>query len=500
MPREENILRRTVIKKSFWTFLTTSISRVGGLIFTIILARFLMPEGFGLYSLALSITILFITFADLGISSALLRYVSSSIEKNPRKASAYFHYLLGLKLKVTLFMSLLLLALSYTLSFNVFKKPVLFPLLLVLSAYTFIASIQGFFEALFYTKNKVNRLAIKEAVFQVLRIGFVLILFTILAQKDLALAATISLLLASSITLVLTISFYKKLFNFKDSRGINLNKKRILYFIGFLALSSLATVLFSYIDTIIMGLFISLEYIGYYKAAMSLVITIAGALSFPGVFLSVLTKIREENLQETFDKILKTLLMIIIPATIGLIILSRYFIVFLYGYEYLKGAILLYILSPFIFLFVTSSIFLNVLAAREKTRDFSLLTIFCTVLNISLITFAIKLLVPYSELAATIGVASATLASWTLYFIGSLIILHRRMNLRFKFKFMINPLIASAFMALAIYLVQYFSPDVSLVSGIIEVILGVCVYFLAMFFLGDIKKQDISFIRSLLPF
>src|SRR3989344_2668527 len=204
MPREENILRRTVIKKSFWTFLTTSISRVGGLIFTIILARFLMPEGFGLYSLALSITILFITFADLGISSALLRYVSSSIEKNPRKASAYFHYLLGLKLKVTLFMSLLLLALSYTLSFNVFKKPVLFPLLLVLSAYIFFASIQGFFEALFYTKNKVNRLAIKEAVFQVLRIGFVLILFTILAQKDLALAATISLLLASSITLVLT--------------------------------------------------------------------------------------------------------------------------------------------------------------------------------------------------------------------------------------------------------------------------------------------------------
>ena len=88
MAQAKGSFRKTVIQESFWTLIATLASRVGGLVFTILLARILMPAGFGLYSLALSISILFITFADLGINQTLLRYVSSSIEKDRKKASA----------------------------------------------------------------------------------------------------------------------------------------------------------------------------------------------------------------------------------------------------------------------------------------------------------------------------------------------------------------------------------------------------------------------------
>ncbi len=497
MVQAKSSFRKTVIQESFWTLIATLASRAGGLVFTILLARILMPEGFGLYSLALSISILFITFADMGINQTLLRYISFSIEKDRKKASAYFYYILGLKVKVTSIAAAILLVSSYPLAHFAFNKPALFPLLVILSIYTFISALQGFFESLFYTNNNVSKLAIKESVFQILRIVFVFMILGLFAWQK-TLSAVIGLLIASILTLILIFYFYKKIFNFKRN-NVEINKKRVLVFISFLMLSSLAGVLFSYMDTIIMGLFLSLEYIGYYRAAISLVITIAGALSFPGVFLSAMTKIHYQKMQEPFDKIIKTLLIFVIPATIGVISLSQYFIVLLYGHEYLAATPILYILSPFIFLFVTTSIFLNVLVAKEKTRDFSLLTLSCTLLNIFLIVLTIKLLLPFSEMAATLGAASATLASWVIYFIGSVLILRWRMNIQFKFRHMLKPLIASVIMAIVLHFFKSYYSNMTLFTGIIGVLLGVIVYFAVLFLMGEIKKHDLIFLLSLLP-
>ena len=499
MVKPPNELRRTVVREGFWTFLTTFISRVGGLIFTIILARILMPEGFGLYSLALSVSIVFITLADAGINQTLLRYVAASIEKDHKRASAYFRYLLSLKIKLTLLVTTALLVSSYFLAYILFDKPAIFPLLVVLSAYTLITAIQGFFEPLFYTNNQVSKLALKEIVFQCLKIVLVLAMIRVFFTHNPALGATVGLLFASLGTLVVLLYFYNKIFHFTKDAKTTIDKKKVLTFVGFLTLSSLAGVLFSYMDTLIMGIFLSFEYLGYYKVAISLVIAIAGALSFPGVFLSVLTRISKKNMQESFDKIIKTLLIFVIPATIGLIMLSRYFIVFLYGYEYLAAAPILYILSPFIFLFVTVSIFLNVLAAKEKTRDFSLLTLGCTIINVILIVIVIKWLLPQSELAATLGVASVTLTSWILYFIGGIIILRQRMNIRFKFKYMVKPLIASGVMAIVLHLFQSEYNDMTLYTGLIEVTIGAIVYFVILLLMREVKIKDVLFLFSLLP-
>ena len=51
------------LKNSTYKFLNTAIAKGGSLIFTIIVARLLLPELFGLYSLALSTIIIFASFS-----------------------------------------------------------------------------------------------------------------------------------------------------------------------------------------------------------------------------------------------------------------------------------------------------------------------------------------------------------------------------------------------------------------------------------------------------
>ena len=183
-------LKNELIKGSFWSFTTTLLAKIGGLILTIILARYLLPDGFGLYSLAFSVAIVFVTFADLGINSATIRYISQEITSNGKKVNSFLKYFLKLKIKVALISSISLLVTSYFLSNFLFHKPELFLLLIFLSFYIFLISIDGFFESLLYIKNRVDLITFKEIIFQVLRISFVFSAFLVL-RKGLYLSGAI---------------------------------------------------------------------------------------------------------------------------------------------------------------------------------------------------------------------------------------------------------------------------------------------------------------------
>ena len=150
---EQENLKQKIMRHSFWSFISTTLSRIGALIFTIILARFLMPENYGIYSLVLSTAIIFYTFADLGVNRTFLRYLSSAIKKNQKQIPSYYRYLIKLKFILAASASLLLLTLSYPLSFYFFKNPNLFHPFLVSSFYIFVMSIDGFYSEIFFRKK-----------------------------------------------------------------------------------------------------------------------------------------------------------------------------------------------------------------------------------------------------------------------------------------------------------------------------------------------------------
>ncbi len=74
-------LARKVIKNSIYNSSGILIGNIAGIMLTIILARLLHPELFGIYHLVLAVGFLLLTFTDLGINGALVRYVAMRFEE-----------------------------------------------------------------------------------------------------------------------------------------------------------------------------------------------------------------------------------------------------------------------------------------------------------------------------------------------------------------------------------------------------------------------------------
>ncbi len=497
-------LRERVFKDSIWNLTSTFISKIGALIFTIIIARFLLPEGFGIYSLATSVALLFLMFADLGVNQAMIKYVSAEIEKNKQKATAYFQYLLKLKTYLLMVFSLLLLLLAYPLSNFIFKKPELFYPLLLVSLYVFILGLSGFFESLFYIKNKVRYVAFKEGILQVSRILLVLLIPLVLVSSKYVTGTIGSLVISAFIILLFVIYFSKKDLEFLFNKSkFTIDKKEILKFVGYLTLGTLSIVFFSYIDTIMLGLFVSAENIGYYKAAFTLVLGVSGLLSFVNILMPVLAKVSASGLSTVFNKVIKYSMILTLPATFGIIALAKYLIRLVYGYDYLQATIFIYILSPLVVISVTMGIFLTLFSARAKPEKFAKLTLAGALLNIILNYLFIIYFIKISEFQATIGVAIATVISWTIYFFASFLLINKELKIEIKWLNIIRPLFASIVMFLIINFLILRITDVTLFIGIFVVFFGILFYTFVLWLIRGLNHEDFALIRGLfnyLPF
>jgi O-antigen/teichoic acid export membrane protein len=345
----EESLKNQIIKNSFWNLFTTVINRAGALIFTIILARLLMPEYFGLYNLATSIALIAIAIADLGINGAITRFIAEYIGKNnKKKAASIFQYLLKLKLKVALFISILLILLAYPLSVQLFKKPELFYPLIISAFYVFLLSMETLFESLFYGLKKLKYLSIKEILSQSTKILFLIPLIYFISMSWKLGGVLIGMILSVILVLILMFYYTKRLFPFLLEKSFVLEeKKRIIKFLSYLTIGGITAIFFSYIDTLMLGIFIQdASYVGYYRAAFSLIFSIAGVLSFANVLLPIFVQIKKERLENAFARVFKYSALLSIPASFGIIVLGKYIIRLVYGYDYLDAFLPLCFLAP----------------------------------------------------------------------------------------------------------------------------------------------------------
>jgi len=499
--QERTGLKERLIKNSFWAFASSLINRAGALIFTIILARFLLPEKYGVYSIVLSTAMIFFTFADLGINSTLVRYVSHAISKDKRKTYLYYNYLLKLKLILAFAVSTSLLILSYPLAFNFFKNSSLFLPFIIASVYIFILSLETFYTSFFYTIEKIKYISIKESLNQILRIVFALFVFYFIANAYHVIGIFSSYILISLLMTAFAFYYAKRLIpsiSEKPKEMIKIDKKRVLKFTGFLTIASISTVFFSYIDSVMLGFFLKPEYVGYYRAAFSLVIGVSAIIFAPtSILLPIFTKLAKKKTQAAINQIFKYLSILAIPASFGLFTLGKYFIRFFYGYSYLPASLPLYFLSFILIPFVYVSVLLQLFSAEEKPQIFAILITIISLVNVVLNYILIKSLLLISEIWATAGAAIATLISWVLYFVLSIYFAKKETKTRISFSHLLKPVIASVVMASAIFYITNFFKDITFVIGALEVLLGVFVYFAILFVINGIKKEDLEMIKML---
>ena len=144
----------------------------------------LMPELFGLYSLALSTILIFITFSELGIGPTLIRFVSKEFGKNKKKikAKSYIIYLGKLKLSLIFISMLILLIFAKLIANNYYQKP-LFLALIAGSLYILFVGITGFLQSILIASNYFKSIFYKEIIFQVIRL-IIIPLLILLSLKN----------------------------------------------------------------------------------------------------------------------------------------------------------------------------------------------------------------------------------------------------------------------------------------------------------------------------
>jgi stage V sporulation protein B len=390
-----------------------------------------------------------------------------------------------------------LLSLSKFLSYNIFNKPIIFLPLLFSSLYILANSFAGVFKTIFVAKKNLKKLFFLEIVFEFSKIIFAILAIYMLSEKFVLAGIFTALALASFLTFLSSLFLIKKDKEIIFGKTEPVERRRIFSYLESMTIVSLSLVVFGSIDTLMLGYFVETEFIGFYRVALSLVTTVASFFGFSSVLLPIFTQLNGDRFERAFDKVAKYSSILVIPSMFGLIIIAKYFILAIYGGEYLLATKSLYILSVFIFISPFVALYSSIFKAQEKIKTLAKVVVASLLMNIILNYFLIKSFLSISQEYAIVGAGIATAISRGFY----LIYLANKSHKIFKTKLPWNTIIKSFFASfiMALFLIWFSSVvDMNIYFGILEIILGAGIYFAVMFLIKGIKGEDLNLLRGLI--
>lgn len=498
MDESKGKLGEKTIKNSMYNTLTTIIQKIGGLVFTIILARLLMPELFGVYNLVLSIILVTLTFADLGIGKTITRYVSEALgEKSRGKAKSYLRYLIKIKGILTILIILIIIILAEFLAKNIFQKPEIYLPLIVATLYFFMQSMFGIFKSIFGAMKDFRKISIMQTVLQLLRISLATIAILILSPENAVSGIFVALAIAVFFTSLVGLILLRKDRNLVFGQAKEkIDKKRITNYLTFVSLVTISLAFFGSIDTLILGGFVESSYIGFYRAAFGLAMAAASLINFGAVLLPAFTQIHGNRLERGFQKSFRYLSILSIPLTVGILIIAKYIIFAIYGREYLTATTPLYILSFLILITPFVALYSTLIEAKEKPKILSKAILWTLAVNVILDFALIMYLLDFGQEYAILGAGIATVVSRGIY-LGILTKKHKSLS---GIKTDKAPLFKALFSSLIMggFLFAFFNYlDIDVFLGIIGVLLAIVIYFLIMYLIKGINKKDFNLIRDI---
>jgi PST family polysaccharide transporter len=406
------------IKNSTYQLMTLIVSKVGSILFTMVLARLLMPELFGLYGLTISTILLFASFADLGVGSTLVTFISRHIDsKNSKKTKAFYKKIFSMKVLLMITICLSLVISSRFIAQTYYGKPIFLALVMGIF-YIIFSQLFSFLELLFQAANDFKQVFFKEIIFQVIRLILVpltILYFSYLDVPGFVAILFLSLSLSYLVPLVYLwiMSKRKMVFLREKSRKLSPKEnKEIWQFLVPLSTVALSGILFGYVDMIMLGHYVSSEFLGYYHAALNLAGSLFAIVAFSSAALfPIFGRLTGARLERGFKRSRRMIALISIASCILVYFTASIGVNLIYGQNYsqaiplLEMFSLLMISSPLIALYQTYYI------SRGETKAFSKIIIFSTLLNILLNFIFITGMLQYGEYYSIVGAALATVVS-----------------------------------------------------------------------------------------
>lgn len=368
----------------FFLISGTALATVIMAIASILIGRFLGPELYGQYALALVVPQLLFLFTDLGINQGIIKFTANLRSKGENnRILKIIKYGLILRASTGIAIFIINYALADLFASLFLQRP-------DLAFYIRIASISVLFQVIFTTatsafvgldKTEYNALTanIQAIAKTIISITLVLLGFSVAGAIIGHVTSYIVAAIASISILFLTIR--EKQVN-QDSHSVSDDLKTLVHYGAPLYISLLLTGFIPLYQNVILAIFTTDADIGNYKAATNFIALMAIlAVPITTALLPAFSKLNSSTNQKikTFYKLAnKYTAMIIIPITFLLIIFSKEIVQIIYGYTYESAPLflttycLLYFLVGLGYLVLPS--FYNGLGETKTTLKMSLIT------------------------------------------------------------------------------------------------------------------------------
>ena len=468
---------KTLAKNTTVLFIANIISYLLGFFTTLYTARYLGVEGFGIISLALSLTGIFGVFTDLGLATLTTREVS----RDKPQANKYIGNTAVMKVFLAFLTFGLISLVVYILNYPQTVKDVVY--LITLSV--IFGAFTGIFNSIFQAFEKMEYMSLNIILNAVLMLAGVL---TVIYYGLGIIALSSVYFISSGIILILTFFIYSwKFFLPKIHLDLNFWKPTIKE-ASFFGLSSILVVIYFYIDSVMLSVMVGNSAVGIYNAAYKLIFVL---LFIPSVFVTSIFPVMSQHFESSknllkieYEKSVKYLFAIAMFIFVYGFLFADKIILIIYGGSYNASIPTLQALIFVVPIIFITSLFGNILGAINRQRIVTIVAGANALLNI---TLNLILIPKFSYIGASV----ATVATEGLGFILMFIYISKYF---FKISVTQNMLKTIFSSILVLIFVYYLKINV---NWIIAAILGLFAYVALLYVMKIVTKEDIEIFKKL---
>ncbi len=448
------------------------------LIVTPYISRVLGVELVGVRSYTFAIVSYFELFISIGITIYGQREIAKCGDDIQKRSKTFFSLFF---IKFVLFIIVLSVYCTLFFGFEISENYKTIYLIWIIHIFESLLTITWFFQGI----EEFKYISIRGVIFRTLQIVLTIIL---VKSKD---DFYTYLIIYASIPLVQAISlwlFLPKYVEFKYLFSISIKEHLKSIFIFFIP--TIATTIYSSIDKVMLGSILNDNaQVGYYESAQH--IALLATTIFLAIYSVMRTRIsyeiqnKPEKVKVSTNYFINIFMLVVIPVSIGILCVSKNFVLCFFGDEYEPSAKLLSMFVSVIFLMGVSGFISAVyIVPYDKQKYLSVFYIIAVVINV-IINF---ILIPYLESS---GAVIGSIAAEFFVFLGCVYISRKEIKLNLYFKYGWKCIVSGIIMGVSVFLLAYFL-DIGVVYLVIEIFAGIMIYGLSLIILKDKVTMDVG--------
>ena len=469
---------RTLAKNTTVLLVANIISSLLGFFTTLYTARYLGVEGFGVLSLALSLTGIFGILTDLGLSTLTTREVS----RNNSLANKYIGNTILIKIILAFLTFGLIVSVVYIIGYPQDVKNVVY----IITLSIIFGAFTGIFNSIFQAFEKMEYMSLNMILNAVLMLTGVL---TVIYYGFGILAVASVYFFSSIIVFILTLIIYTWKF-FLPKIHLDLDFwKPTLKEASFFGISNILVVIYFYIDSVMLSIMVGNSAVGIYNAAYKLIFAL---MFIPSILVVAIFPVMSKHFESSkdllkleYEKSVKYLFAVAMFIFIYGLMFADKIILFIYGSGYTTSVAALQTLIFVVPLIFITYLLGNILGAVNKQRILTIVAFANAIFNIILNL----ILIPKFNY---IGASIATVATEGLGFILMYMYISRYF---FKISLTQNILKTLFSSILVLIIVYYLKFNL---NWIIAAILGFFMYLLLLFVLKIVTREDLELFKEIL--